>query len=98
MGQFLFITPDTCMLLCSFFFFLMWTILKVCTEFVTILLLFYVLVFWPLRHVECQPLMIRGSTHTSSTKRQRLNHWTARKVPFIHSYSHLFNQCEIVQL
>ena len=28
------------------FFFLMWTILKVFVEFVTILLLFYILVFW----------------------------------------------------
>ena len=28
------------------FFFLMWTIFKVFLEFVTILLLFYVLVFW----------------------------------------------------
>ena len=28
-------------------FFLMWTLLKVCIEFVTILLPFYVLVFWP---------------------------------------------------
>ena len=30
-----------------FFFNLMWTILKVFTEFVIVLLLFYVLVFWP---------------------------------------------------
>ena len=30
-----------------FFFFLMWTIFKVFIEFVIILLLFYVLVFWP---------------------------------------------------
>ena len=29
------------------FFFLMWTIFKVFIEFVTVLLLFYVLVFWP---------------------------------------------------
>ena len=41
----------------SFFFFLMWTIFKVFTEFVTILLLFYVLgffffVFLALRHVK----------------------------------------------
>ena len=33
--------------LLKIFFFLMWTIFKVFTEFVTILLLFYVLVFWP---------------------------------------------------
>ena len=30
-----------------FFFFLIWTIFKVFTEFVTILLLFYVSIFWP---------------------------------------------------
>ena len=33
--------------LLGFFFFLMWTILKVFIEFVTILLLFYVLFLWP---------------------------------------------------
>ena len=31
----------------QFLFFLMWTIFKVCIEFATVLLLFYVLVFWP---------------------------------------------------
>ena len=31
----------------SLFFFLMWTTFKVFTEFVTVVLLFYVLVFWP---------------------------------------------------
>ena len=30
-----------------FFFFLMWAIYKVLVEFVTVLLLFYVLVLWP---------------------------------------------------
>ena len=35
----------------SFFFFLMWTIFEVFIEFVTILLLFYVLVFLATRHV-----------------------------------------------
>ena len=30
-----------------FFFFLMWAIFKVFIEFVTVLLLFYVFVFWP---------------------------------------------------
>ena len=33
-------------LLKTFFFFLMWTIFKVFIEFITILLLFYVVVFW----------------------------------------------------
>ena len=46
------------------FFFLMWTVFKVFTEFVTILLLFYVLVFWlqgmwelssPTRDQTCTP-------------------------------------------
>ena len=41
---------NTVFLVLFFFFknfFLMWTIFKVFIEFVTILLLFYVLVFWP---------------------------------------------------
>ena len=33
-----------------FFFFLMWTIFKVFAEFVTVLILFYVLVFLAMRH------------------------------------------------
>ena len=36
--------------------FLMWTIFKVTTEFVTILFLFYVLVFWFFGHKACEVL------------------------------------------
>ena len=39
--------PEIRLFFFKIFFFLMWTIFKVFTEFVTILLLFYVLVFWP---------------------------------------------------
>ena len=60
---------------------LMWTIFKAIIEFVTILLLFYILVFW-----------LRGTWDLSSPTRDRtrtapcigkrsLNHWTAREVP-----------------
>ena len=60
---------------------LMWTIFKVFTEFVTTLLLFYVLVFWPWgmwdlssltrdqrgpQKVKCQPLDLQGSPSTQS--------------------------------
>ena len=38
---------NLCFLSFFFFFFLIWAILKVFIEFVTILFLFYLLVFWP---------------------------------------------------
>ena len=45
-------TTGNCLLLrVFFFFFLMWIIFKVFIEFVTILLLFYVLLFLTMRHV-----------------------------------------------
>ena len=59
--------------------FFIWTIFKVCTKFVTTLLLFYILVFWPLgmwdlsspaRDWTCSPYIGRWS----------LNHWTTREV------------------
>ena len=62
-------------------FFFWWTIFKVFLEFVTILLLFYVLVswlsaVWDLRHLTgdwtCRPSIGRWS----------LNHWTTRNVSF----------------
>ena len=58
----------------------MWTIFKVFIEFVTILLLFYVLVLWlrgmwnlssPTRDQTCIPCIGRRSVH----------HWTTREVP-----------------
>ena len=64
----------------DFFFFLMWTIFKVFIEFVTILPLFYVLVFWP-RGMWDLSSLTRDRTHTPCTGRWSLNHWTAREVP-----------------
>ena len=54
----------------------MWTILKVFTEFLTVLLLFYVLVFWSGSQFPDQ-----GWNPHDSTRRQSLNHWTARASP-----------------
>ena len=62
-----------------FFFFLMWTIFKVFIEFVTILLPFYVLCFWP--HALWDPSSTpRDRTHTCFTGRGNLSHWTGREV------------------
>ena len=58
----------------------MWTVFKVFIEFVTLLLLFYVLVFW-LRDMWDLSSPTRGRTRTPCIGRQRLNHWTAREVP-----------------
>ena len=54
--------------------------LKVFIEFVTILLLFYVLVFWP-RGMWDLSSSTRDRTCTPCIGRQSLNHWTAREVP-----------------
>ena len=48
--------------------------------FVTILFLFYVLVFWPGGMWDLRSLT-RDGTHTPCIGRQSLNHWTARDVP-----------------
>ena len=58
----------------------MWTIFKVFIEFVTILLLFYVLVFWP-RGMWDLSSPTRNQTLTPCIERRSLNHWTAREVP-----------------
>ena len=58
----------------------MWTIFKVFIEFVTILLLFYVLVFWPQGMWDLSSLT-RDRTLTPCIGRQHLNQWTAREVP-----------------
>ena len=66
----------------SFFFFksfLIWIIFKVFTEFVTILLLFYVLVFGPWGTWDLS--FPRDGTSTPSIGRWSPNHWTAREVP-----------------
>ena len=54
--------------------------LKVFTECFTILLLFYVLVFWPQDMLDLSsPTKVQ--THTLSAARQSLNHWATREVP-----------------
>ena len=62
------------------FFFFMWIFLKVFIEFVTILLLFDILVFWPLGIWDLSS-PTRDWTHSPYIRRQSLSHWTAREVP-----------------
>ena len=70
----------------KFFFFQLWTIFKVFTEFVTILLLFYVLSFW-LRGMWDLISPNRDRTCTPCIGRQNLNHWTAIEVRTVTLYS-----------
>ena len=58
----------------------MWIICKIFIEFVTVLLLFYVLVFWPQGMWDLSS-PIRDRTRTPCIERQSFNHWTAREVP-----------------
>ena len=58
----------------------MWTIFKVFIEFVTILLQFYVLVFWPWSMWDLSSLT-RDWTCTPCIGRRSLNPCTAREVP-----------------
>ena len=62
-------------------FFFWWTIFKVFLEFVTILLLFYVLVSWLSAVWDLRPLT-GDWTCRPSIGRWSLNHWTTRNVPF----------------
>ena len=61
-------------------FFFMWAIFKIFIEFVTILVLFYVLVPW-LQGKGDLTSLTRDPTHTPCIGRQSLKHWTAREVP-----------------
>ena len=63
-----------------FFYVCVWTIFKVFIEFVTILLLFYVLVYWP-RGVWHLSSLTRDWTCTPCIGRQSFNHWTTREAP-----------------
>ena len=67
------------------FFFLMWTIFKAFIEFVTTMLLFYVLVFW-LRGTWDLSAPTRDQTHTPCIGRWNLNRWTTREVPIIQAF------------
>ena len=60
----------------------MWTIFQVFIEFVKVLLLFYVLVFWP-RGTCDRTSLTRDRARTPCMGRQILNHWTTREVPII---------------
>ena len=64
----------------GFFFFWIWTIFKVFIGFVIILLLFYVLVFWP-RGMWDLSFLTRDCTLALCIGKGSLNHWTIRKVP-----------------
>ena len=55
-------------------------IFKVFIEPVTILILFYVLLFWP-QGIWGLSSTTRNQTHTSCTGRLSLNHWLTREVP-----------------
>ena len=57
----------------------MWTIFKVFMEFVTILLLFYVLVFW-LRGMWHLSSQTRAQTRVPCIGRQTLNHCATREA------------------
>ena len=65
----------------------MWTIFEVFVEFVAILLLFYVLVFW-LQNMWDLRSLIRDWIHTPFTGRWSLNHWTTREIPTFSLTSH----------
>ena len=54
-------------------------IFKVFIEFVTMLLLFYILAFWP-RSMWDLSFLTRDQIHTPCIGRWRLNHWTTREV------------------
>ena len=71
----------------SFFLFWSWTIFKVFIAFVIILLLLYVLVFWP-RGLWDLSFPSRDQTCTG---RWSLNHWTGRKVHiYIYTCTHIY--------
>ena len=91
-------------------FFLMWTIFKVFIEFITILLLSYVLVFLATRHVWSQ-LPDQDWNLTSCIGKWSINPWITREVPtymlFISTlptterrsaFSHPLHKCENQEL
>ena len=60
--------------------FVCWFVFRVFFEFVVILLLFYVLVFWP-RGMWDLSSLTRDQTRTPCIGKQSPNHWTTREVP-----------------
>ena len=67
----------------------MWTILKVLIELVTILLQFYVLLFW-LQGMWDIIFPTKNCNNTPCTGGKSCNHWTSREVPiyFLNSNFH----------
>ena len=57
----------------------MWAIFQVFIEFVTIIFLFYILVFW-LRGMWALRSLTRDQTGNPHFGRQNLNHWTTREI------------------
>ena len=80
-----------------FFFFLMWIICKASVEFVTLLLLFYVLVFWSVVMWDLS-FPTRDRTCILYIGRQILNHWTTRGIfcP-VSSNQHSIDTCRVVK-
>ena len=78
-----------CFFVCLLFFFLMWMNCKVLSEFVTMLLLFYVLVPCP-RGMWNPCSLIRDQTCTPCTGKQSLYQWTIREVPCLLTWLYLF--------
>ena len=66
----------------NYFLIFMWTIFKVFIWFVTILLLFYFLAFWP-RGMRNLNSLTKDWTHTPCIGRWSLNYKTAREIPKI---------------
>ena len=81
----------------SSFFFLMWIIFKVSIEFVTLLLLFYVLGFWSGVMWDLS-FPTRDGTYILYIGRQILNHWTTWEVFWpVSSNQHGINACRVVK-
>jgi len=72
---------------CLISFFLFWCgpFFKVFIKFVTTLLLFYVLIFWPWGMWDLSSLT-RDQTHTLCVRRRSPNQWTVRIVPLSASF------------
>ena len=83
--------PSILIILLDFYFFEV-DHFKIFIEFVTLLLLFYVLSFWP------QGMWDLGSpvkvwAHITCPGRPSLSHWTARGIPSVHSYFYCYHRC-----
>ena len=76
--------PQMCFFFKDFFYFDGEHFLRVFTEFVTMLLLFHVLVLWPQGMWDLS-FPTGSQTHTSCIGRQNLHHWATRDTPQTYS-------------